>query len=112
MDYLRNDLRRHTSVGGTLPLTEASVAAVSAGKVELAGARARVHGNGLADDEAVGNELAYRLAGVGIADLGHLIGVDPYLVLAAADDRRGQALLGAEVDPKVPQISLCLFARP
>lgn len=59
-----------------------------------------MHRDGLADDQAIGNELADGLAGVGIADLGDLIGVDPDLVLAAADDRRGQALLGAEVDPK------------
>lgn len=74
--------------------------AVPAGKVELAGARPRVHRDGLANNQAVGDELADRLAGVGIADLGDLIGVDPDLVLAAADDRRGQALLGAEVDPR------------
>ena len=99
-EYFRDDLRGHTGVGGTLPLTEAPVAAVPAGKVELASARPRVHRDGLTDNKAVGDELADRLAGVGIADLSHLVGVDPDLVLAAADDRRGQALLGAEVDPK------------
>jgi hypothetical protein len=76
------------------------VTAVPAGKVELAGAGPRVHSHGLADDEAIGDELADRLAGVGVANLVHLIGVDPDLVLAAANNRRGQALLGKEVDPK------------
>lgn len=99
-------LRRHTGVGGTLPLTEAAVTAVPAGKVELTGARPRVHGHGLADDEAIGDELADRLAGVGVADLVHLVGVDPDLVLAAANDRRGQALLSGEVDPRTPWVSL------
>ena len=99
----------HTSVGGTLPLTETTVAAFPAGKVELTGARARVLRHGLADDEAIGHELADSLAGVGVANLGDLVGVEPDLVLTAADDRRGEALLGGEVDPRIPRISLCLF---
>lgn len=69
------------------------------GKVELAGARARVHGDGLSDDEAIADELADGLAGVGVADLANLVGVEPDLALAAAEHRRGQALLGSQVDP-------------
>ena len=58
-----------------------------------------MHGDGLADDEAIADELADGLTGVGVRDLVHLVGIEPDLVLAAADDRRGQALLSAEVDP-------------
>ena len=58
-----------------------------------------MHGDGLADNEAIADELADGLTGVGVGDLVHLVGIEPDLVLAAADDRRGQALLSAEVDP-------------
>lgn len=70
-----------------------------AGLVELTGAGTRVHGDGLADDEAIADELADGLAGVGVGDLVHLIGVEPNLALAAADHGGGEALLGAKVDP-------------
>ena len=60
------DLLRHTGIGSTLALTEASVAALTAGQVQLTGARPRVLSNGLADDEAVADELADGLAGVGV----------------------------------------------
>lgn len=93
------DLAGHTGIGGTLPLTEATVATVAAGEVQLAGAGPRVLGDGLADDQAIGDELAHGLAGVGVANLADLVGVEPDLVLAAANDRGGQALLSAEVDP-------------
>ena len=59
----------------------------------------RVHGNLLADDETVRHELADRLAGVGIGDFVHLVGVEPDLALAAANDRGRETLLSAEVDP-------------
>jgi outer membrane receptor protein involved in Fe transport len=93
------DLLGHTGIGGTLALSVAAVAALSAGKIELAGPRSRVHRHGLADDEAIGNELSDGLAGVGVGDLALLVGVEPDLALAAADDGRGEALLGSQVDP-------------
>lgn len=71
----------------------------AAGLVELTGAGAGVHGNGLLDDEAIADELADGLAGVGVGDLGHLTGVEPNLALAAADHGGREALLGAKVDP-------------
>lgn len=71
----------------------------AAGLVELTGAGAGVHGDGLADDEAIADELADGLTGVGVGDLVHLIGVEPNLALAAADHGGGEALLGAKVDP-------------
>lgn len=56
------DLARHTRILGTLPLTEAGVATGTLGIGQHPGARARVHGRGLLDDEAVPDELADRLA--------------------------------------------------
>jgi hypothetical protein len=76
----------HTSVGSTLPLTEASVSANPSGSVQLTGTGARVHGDGLADDEAILDELADRLTGVGVGDLAGLVGVEPDLALSAADN--------------------------
>lgn len=54
-----------------------------------------MHGNGLADDEAIADELADGLAGVGIGDLADLVGVKPDLSLTASNDGRGKALLRA-----------------
>ena len=54
-----------------------------------------MHGNRLADDEAVGHHLPDGLSGVGIGDLVDFVGVEPDLALAAADDRRREALLSA-----------------
>lgn len=89
----------HTGVLGTLALTQTAVTTDPAGLTKLAGAGTRVHGDGLADDEAIADELADGLAGVGVGDLVHLIGVEPDLALAAADHGGGEALLGAKVDP-------------
>ena len=89
----------HTGVLGTLALTQTAVTTDAAGLVELTGAGAGVHGDGLADDEAIADELADGLTGVGVGDLVHLIGVEPNLALAAADHGGGEALLGAKVDP-------------
>jgi hypothetical protein len=76
------------------------VATDAAGSSQGAGAGARVHNDGLLDDEAIGDELADRLARVGVADLVGLVGIQPDLVLAAADHRGRQALLRAEVRPR------------
>jgi hypothetical protein len=45
-----------------------------------------VHGDWLADDETILNELANSLAGIGIRNLVLFAGVEPDLALAAADD--------------------------
>lgn len=92
-------LPRHTSVLGTLPLTVATVTADAASSGQLPGAGARVHGNGLPDDEAIGDQLADGLAGVGVGDLADFVGVKPDLALAAAGHGCGDALLHAKVDP-------------
>ena len=58
----------HTSVCGTLPLTKTTVSADSSCCGELTGASTRMHGNGFLNDEAIADELADSLAGVGAAD--------------------------------------------
>lgn len=93
------NLGGHTSIGSTLSLTVTTVSAFPSGKVQLAGTASRVHSHGLSDDEAIGDQLADRLPGVGVRDFALLIGIQPDLALAAADDGRGEALLGSQVDP-------------
>lgn len=56
---------------------------------------ARVHGDRLADNEAIGEELADRLAGVGVGNLVDFGGVEPDLAFTAAHDGGGEPLLGA-----------------
>lgn len=89
----------HTSVLSTLPLTETTVSANSSGGGQLPGAGTRVHGDGLADDETILDELADGLAGVGVGDFADLVGVEPDLALSATDHGGREALLSAEVDP-------------
>lgn len=71
----------------------------SASGVEFTGTGAGVHGDGLADDQAIADQLADSLARVGVGDFAHLIGIEPDLALTAADHGRRKALLGGEVDP-------------
>lgn len=59
-----------------------------------------MHSDGLANDEAIGNELADGLAGVGVGDLVDLIRVEPNLALATSNHGGGEALLSTEIDPK------------
>ena len=75
------------------------MSANSSGGIQLPGAGTRVHGDGLADDEAILNELADRLTGVGVGDFAGLVGVEPDLALSATDHGGREALLSAEVDP-------------
>ena len=90
---------RHSGVGSTLPLTETTVSADSPCGVQFAGTGARVHCDGLADDETIANELADRLARVGVGDFVDFIGVEPDLALSAANHGGGETLLCTEVDP-------------
>jgi hypothetical protein len=80
------NLAGHTSVGGTLSLTETTVSAFSSGEVELAGSGSRVHGHRLSDNEAIGDELSDGLARVCVGDLALLARIEPNLALAAAND--------------------------
>jgi len=65
-----------------------------------------VHCDWLADDEAISNELADGLTGVGVGDLGDLIGVEPDLALSASDNGGRKALLGTKVNPRSHSVSL------
>lgn len=111
------DLGGHTGVGSSLTLTVSGVTSSTLGVLESAGAAAGVHGLGLLDDETVGNQLADGLTcvelvasrrrsrkggrtGVGVGDLGHLVGVQPDLSLSAVHDGRSETLLSAKVDPE------------
>jgi hypothetical protein len=60
-----------------------------------------VHGDGLADDKSICDELSDGLTGVGVRDLADLIRIKPDLSLSAAHDGGRQALLSGEVDPIV-----------
>ena len=91
-------LRGHTSVGGTLPLTGTSVATLALRSKEVPGARARVDGGGLDDNAPILDELLDVRAGVGVADLRLLVGVEPDFALADAGDGRGEPLLRTEID--------------
>lgn len=105
------DILRHTGIGGTLPLSETTVATNSPGEVQLTRAGTRVHGDGLSDDQAIGDELADGLAGVGVGDLVDLVGVEPNLALTAAEDIGREALLGDQVDPVQQEIDMSAFHR-
>jgi hypothetical protein len=49
----------------------------SSSSLKITGSRSRVHSNRLANDEAIGDELPNGLAGVCVADLVGLVGVQP-----------------------------------
>ena len=59
----------------------------------------RVHGDRLADDEAIANEFADGLAGIGVGDFVHFVGIEPDLALATANHGGCEALLCPEIDP-------------
>ena len=83
----------------------------AASEVQLTRAGARVHGDGLLDDEAIGDELADGLAGVGVADLADLVGVEPDLALAAPQDGGSEPLLGPQINPERGQKSAFLSLK-
>ncbi|GMT04491.1 hypothetical protein PENTCL1PPCAC_26665, partial [Pristionchus entomophagus] len=87
----------HTSILGSETLTSARVTNLAASLSELAGAVARVHSDGLADDETILHQTTDVLAGVGIGDLVDLIGVEPDLSLSALEYGRREAFLQAQI---------------
>lgn len=103
----------HTSIRSTLPLTEPTVSANSSGGSQGTGAGTRVHGDGLADDETILDELADRLTGVGVGDFAGLVGVEPDLALSTSDHGGREALLRTEIDPvdNVSQYGEVLWSR-
>jgi hypothetical protein len=66
MCFLLGCIPGHTGVLGTLPLTETSVSADPSGGSQLSGAGTGVHGNRLANNEAIFDELADGLTRVGV----------------------------------------------
>ncbi len=54
-----------------------------------------MHGDLLADDEAIRDKLADGLTRVGVRDLAGFVRVEPDLALPAANDGGRKALLGA-----------------
>ena len=97
----------HTGISRTLALTEALVATKSLRVSVGTGASTGVHGDWLADDKSIGDQLADGLAGVGVRDLRDLVWVEPNLALTASDDGGRKALLGAKVNPVRRHVSLC-----
>ena len=69
--------------------------------IQFSGTRSGVHGNRLADNEAIADQLSDCLAGVRIGDLIDFVRVEPDLAFTAADDGRREAFLGAEVGPRL-----------
>lgn len=86
------DLSRHTRLLGTPALTRADVAALALGDHARLVAGAGVDLDRLADHEAILDELAHVLAGVGHGDLIDLRRVQPDLALAAAEHGGGQQI--------------------
>ena len=92
------NLRGHTSLSGTLPLTGTGVTTLALGGQELKSACPRVDGVGLDDNTTILNELLDVSTGVGVPDLALLSGVKPDFALADACDGCGEPLLRTEVD--------------
>lgn len=91
----------HSGVLCTLSLTETSVSTDSSCSVQFSGTGSGVHGDRLADDEAIADQLSDCLTRIGIGDFADFVGVEPDLAFATADDGRREALLGAEVGPRL-----------
>lgn len=77
--FLHNKCRIpwHTSIRSTLPLTKTTMSTNSSSSLEVPGAGSGVHGDRLADNEAIGYELPDGLTGIGIADFICLVRVQP-----------------------------------
>merc|ERR1719278_340116 len=82
-----------SGVLGTLALSVSGVTALPPGFGGLTDTGSGVDGGGLLDGETVLDQLAHILSGVGVADLGDLVGVQPNLIFAAFKDRGCKPLL-------------------
>jgi len=69
-----------------------------------------VHCDGLADDEAIGDELADGLAGVCVRDFADFVGVEPDLALSTSNDGCREALLSTEIDPIEAETNQCWWS--
>lgn len=90
------DLDRHTSIGSTLSLTSARVTALATCLDVTANAGARVHSDGLANDQTILDQLANMLTGVGVGDLVAFIRIKPDLVATALKHGRSETLLESQ----------------
>ena len=75
------------------------MSANSSGSGQVPRSCSRVHGDGFTDDEAIANEFADRLAGIGIGDFVDFVRVQPDFALATANHGGCEALLRPEIDP-------------
>ena len=78
-DVLRCYVVKVPGVLGTLALSVSGVTALPPGFGGLTDTGSGVDGGGLLDGETVLDQLAHILPGVGVADLGDLVGVQPNL---------------------------------
>lgn len=69
-----------------------------------------MHGDGFADNEAICNEFADGLAGVGIADFVDLVRIKPDLALSTTNDRGRKTLLSSEIDPLNQMLAVALHS--
>lgn len=86
-----HDLGRHPRLGRTLPLTRPRVPSLPLGSLHVPNPGTGVDDGGLDDDVSILEELADAGSGVGVANLGGLLGVEPDLPLADAGDVGGQS---------------------
>ena len=91
-------LRRHTSLGGTLPLSVSSVTALALRSMEITGSCTRVDSGGLNDNTAILDELFDVGTGVGVANLSLLGGVEPDLPFPDASDGGREPLLRPKIN--------------
>ena len=89
----------HSCISCTLPFPKSPMSANPSSSGQLPRSCSRVHGNGFTDDEAITNEFADGLAGIGVGDFVHFVRIEPDLALAAANHGGCEALLRPEIDP-------------
>src|ERR1700685_552012 len=92
-----HDSGRHPSFRCPLSFSRTGMSPFSLCSVSFTDAETGVHDGGFFDDEAVGVEFSNVLAGVGVADFGGFIWIEPDFAFAAVEDFGGKSLLGAEV---------------
>jgi hypothetical protein len=72
-----HDLGGHTGLSSTLPLSGTGVPSLPLGGVHVPNPGPRVDDGGLDDDVSILQELPDSGTGVGVGDLGSLLGVEP-----------------------------------
>jgi len=93
-----DNLLGQAGFASTFALTRSAVTTPALGIGTTVHTAARVNDLGLLDDEAIFVELTDTLTGVGIADFGKLIGVEPNLAFATAKYGSGEPLLHAKTN--------------